>query len=105
MVKPLPQMPVSATRPGMLAVGVPSKSTFWHSGSIIRGAEGCQCVQSLYTGDRSLYRWGKRQPVRRRRGDVHGDLSAIVLHLDWADSGEEPDYLRDRKSATLTALM
>ena len=47
-------------------------------------------VQSLYTGDRSLYRWGKRQPVRRRRGDVHGDLSAIVLHIDWAGSGEAP---------------
>ena len=45
-------------------------------------------LQSLYSGDRSLYKWGKRQPVRRRRGDVHGDLSAIVLHLDWSGSGE-----------------
>ncbi len=40
-------------------------------------------LQSLWTGDRSMYRWGKRQPVRRRRGDVHGDLSAIVLRLAW----------------------
>ena len=39
-------------------------------------------AQSLWTGDKSGYRWGKRQPVRRRRGDVHGDLSAIVIHLD-----------------------
>ena len=41
------------------------------------------CVQSLWTGDKSGYKWGKRQPVRRRRGDVHGDLSAIVMRLDW----------------------
>ena len=52
-----------------------------------------------------MYRWGKRQPVRRRRGDVHGDLSAIVLHLDWADSGEALDCLRVKNSATLTAFM
>ena len=45
-------------------------------------------LQSLWTGDRSMYRWGKRQPVRRRRGDVHGDLSAIVLRLAW--NGELP---------------
>ena len=49
---------------------------------------GFAVLQSLYSGDRSLYKWGKRQPVRRRRGDVHGDLSAIVLHLDWSGSGE-----------------
>ena len=43
---------------------------------------GSFCVQSLWTGDKSGYKWGKRQPVRRRRGDVHGDLSAVVLRLD-----------------------
>lgn len=41
-------------------------------------------LQSLYTGDRSGYKWSRRQPVRRRRGDVHGDLSAIVLRIDWS---------------------
>ena len=40
-------------------------------------------LQSLQLGDRSQYKWGDRQPVRRRRGDVHGDLTAIVLRLDW----------------------
>ena len=40
-------------------------------------------LQSLQLGDKSQYKWGDRQPVRRRRGDVHGDLTAIVLRLDW----------------------
>ena len=41
-------------------------------------------LDSLHVGDRSQFKYGRRQPVRRRRGDVHGDLSAIVLHFDWA---------------------
>ena len=41
-------------------------------------------LDSLHVGDRSQYKYGRRQPVRRRRGDVHGDLSAVVLHFDWA---------------------
>ncbi len=44
-------------------------------------------MQSLYTGDRSGYKYSRRQPVRRRRGDVHGDLSAIVLHIEYPDVG------------------
>ena len=40
-------------------------------------------LQQLWTGSRANYRWGGRQPLRRRRGDVHGDLSAVVLRLDW----------------------
>lgn len=44
-------------------------------------------LQQLWMGSRANYRWGGRQPLRRRRGDVHGDLSALVLRLDW-DSGE-----------------
>ena len=43
-------------------------------------------VQSLWVGDVSNYKWGGKQPVRRRRGDVHDDISAMVLHMDW--SGE-----------------
>lgn len=38
---------------------------------------------SLQTGDKQAYKWGSRQPVRRRRGDVHDDLTAAVFHLDW----------------------
>lgn len=41
-------------------------------------------LQQLWTGSKRNYRWGGRQPLRRRRGDVHGDLSAIVIRLDWA---------------------
>ncbi len=44
-------------------------------------------VQSLWVGDVSNYKWGGKQPVRRRRGDVHDDISAMVLHMDW--SGDE----------------
>ena len=44
-------------------------------------------MQSLYVGDRSGYKYSRRQPVRRRRGDVHGDLSAIVLHIDYPGEG------------------
>lgn len=38
---------------------------------------------SLQTGDKQAYKWGSRQPMRRRRGDVHDDLTAAVFHLDW----------------------
>ena len=38
---------------------------------------------SLHTGERSQFKWGDRQPVRRRRGDVHGDLTAVIFRLDW----------------------
>ena len=42
-----------------------------------------EALQRLYKGDKRNYRWGGRQPLRRRRGDVHGDLTAVVLRLDW----------------------
>lgn len=38
---------------------------------------------SLPLGDKTQYKWGKRQPVRRRRGDVHKDLTVVALHLHW----------------------
>ena len=37
----------------------------------------------LQAGDKNAYKFGSRQPVRRRRGDVHDDLTAAVFHLDW----------------------
>ena len=40
-------------------------------------------LQQLWVGSRANYKWGGRQPLRRRRGDVHGDVSAVVLRLDW----------------------
>lgn len=40
--------------------------------------------QSLHVGDISKYKWGGRQPVRRRRGDVHGDMSLLAVRLQWA---------------------
>ncbi len=43
-------------------------------------------LQSLHVGDISKYKWGGRQPLRRRRGDVHGDMTLLVMRLDW--SGE-----------------
>ena len=41
-------------------------------------------LQQLWTGSKRNYKWGGRQPLRRRRGDVHGDLSAVVIRFDWA---------------------
>lgn len=40
-------------------------------------------LASLWTGSKDNFRWGGRQPLRRRRGDVHGDLTSIVLQFDW----------------------
>ena len=40
-------------------------------------------LQSLWAGDVGNYKWGGRQPVRRRRGDVHGDMTSVVLHFNW----------------------
>lgn len=50
-----------------------------------------QQLQQLWMGSRANFRWGGRQPLRRRRGDVHGDLTAVVLRLDW--DGEPPTYM------------
>ncbi|KAK9814679.1 hypothetical protein WJX72_009638 [[Myrmecia] bisecta] len=43
-------------------------------------------LQSLWKGDKSNFKWGGRQPLRRRAGDVHGDISIISLRLDWQDA-------------------
>ena len=40
-------------------------------------------LNSLWVGDKTNYKGASRQPLRRRRGDVHGDLSAAVLQLQW----------------------
>lgn len=40
-------------------------------------------LQSLWMGDKTNFKSSHRQPLRRRRGDVHGDLSAAVLRLQW----------------------
>ncbi len=40
-------------------------------------------LQSLWAGDINNYKWGGRQPVRRRRGDVHGDMTSVVLRVNW----------------------
>ena len=44
---------------------------------------------SLPLGDKSQYKWGSKQPVRRRRGDVHKDLTALAFRLHW--EGEPHD--------------
>lgn len=49
-----------------------------------------ETLQQLWKGDRSNYRWSARQPMRRRAGDVHGDLTAIVIHLDWEGTKRVP---------------
>lgn len=67
-------------------------------------------LQQLWKGDRRSYRWGSRQPMRRRAGDVHGDLTAIVLHLDWHGasrgnaSGTLAKKLRVLSNNTLSAM-
>ena len=38
---------------------------------------------SLQAGDKSQFKWGSRQPVRRRRGDVHRDLTVVAIRLHW----------------------
>ena len=45
-------------------------------------------LKSLQKGDISNYKWGGRQPVRRLAGDVHGDLTCIVL--EFSDPGQLP---------------
>ncbi|KAK9811071.1 hypothetical protein WJX73_000063 [Symbiochloris irregularis] len=38
-------------------------------------------LQSLWVGSRANYSGHPRAPVRRKRGDVHGDLAAVVIQL------------------------
>lgn len=58
----------------------------------MRSLTSVQHLQSLWVGDRSNVKMGYRQPVRRRRGDVHGDLSAVVMHLQW--QGKEQNAMK-----------
>eukprot|EP00884_Botryococcus_braunii_P018911 jgi/Botrbrau1/5703/Bobra.0071s0036.1 len=50
----------------------------------MRALRSVSSLQSLHVGDISKYKWGGRQPVRRRRGDVHGDMTVMVLCLNSA---------------------
>lgn len=40
-------------------------------------------LESLWAGSRDSYATRERMPLRRRRGDVHGDLTAIMICLEW----------------------
>ncbi len=46
-------------------------------------------LQSLWAGDVGNYKWGGRQPVRRRRGDVHGDMTSVVLRVNWPGQSQD----------------
>lgn len=46
-------------------------------------------LQSLWAGDVGNYKWGGRQPVRRRRGDVHGDMTSVVLRINWPGQSQD----------------
>ena len=51
----------------------------------MRALSSVSALQSLWVGSQASYR-GYRTPLRRKRGDVHGDLTAIVIQLQ--ESGE-----------------
>ncbi len=55
-------------------------------------------LQSLWAGDVGNYKWGGRQPVRRRRGDVHGDMTSVVLRINWPGQSQD-------SSGRLTGVM
>lgn len=38
---------------------------------------------SLQAGNKGQFKYGHKQPVRRRRGDVHEDITTIVAYFDW----------------------
>ena len=62
---------------------------------------------SLQSGDKSQYKWGSRQPVRRRRGDVHRDMTVVTARLHWAGNPLLPDPLTGqdlRRICNLDAL-
>ena len=40
-------------------------------------------LESLWVGSRANFPGLERMPVRRRRGDVHADLTTVVIRLAW----------------------
>jgi hypothetical protein len=50
----------------------------------MRALKSVSSLESLHVGDISKYKWGGRQPVRRRRGDVHGDMTLLVMQFNSA---------------------
>ena len=49
----------------------------------MRALSSVAALQSLFVGSRANYPGYERMPVRRQRGDVHGDMTAIVVRLAW----------------------
>ena len=60
----------------------------------MRSLKSVSHLESLHKGSKAAARHKSRQPVRRKRGDVHGDLMALVLRFDWP--GE--DFTRSKCS-------
>lgn len=53
----------------------------------MRALSSVSALQSLWVGSRANYAGYPRAPVRRKRGDVHSDLTAVVLQLP--EQGEQ----------------
>ena len=60
-------------------------------------------LKSLQKGDISNYKWGGRQPVRRLAGDVHGDMTCIVLEL--SNPGKSPASIRQPSKTHAKCLL
>lgn len=49
----------------------------------MRALSSVGALQSLWVGSRANFPGHERMPMRRRRGDVHSDLTAVVIRLIW----------------------
>lgn len=49
----------------------------------MRALSSVSALESLWVGSRANHPGSQRAPVRRRRGDVHSDLTAVVIRLHW----------------------
>ena len=47
----------------------------------MRALSSVSALESLWVGSRDNHPNPERRPLRRKRGDVHGDLSAVVIRI------------------------
>ena len=59
----------------------------------LRALSSVSALESLWVGS---HPGEERAPLRRRRGDVHGDLTTVVIQLTWP--GGKPSMLVRRSS-------
>lgn len=60
---------------------------------------------SLQAGHKGQFKYGHKQPVRRRRADVHDDMTIVAAFFDWKGEASILSCLLGSSVSTLIYLV